>query len=107
MVRPRPVPPYLRVVEPSAWEKASKIAPCPGPGRGPAGRRRPPFGGPRGGVKGKVLPLPASLSPKIRPPIGGASGEEMVSPSPSPPYLRVVEPSAWEKASKIAPCRAG
>src|SRR2546425_1933329 len=26
--KPSPVPPYLRVVEPSAWEKASKIICC-------------------------------------------------------------------------------
>jgi len=26
MVRPRPVPPYFRVVEPSTWVKRSKIA---------------------------------------------------------------------------------
>jgi hypothetical protein len=28
MVRPRPVPPYLRVVEVSSWAKASKICAC-------------------------------------------------------------------------------
>jgi hypothetical protein len=28
MARPRPVPPYLRVVEPSAWLKALKSRAC-------------------------------------------------------------------------------
>ena len=51
-------------------------------------------------VKWNVLPLPASLSTQRRPPISCTSCDEMVRPSPVPPYVRVVEPSACVKASK-------
>ena len=48
-------------------------------------------------VKLKVLPWPGSLSTQISPPIKFASFLLMVRPSPVPPYLRVVEVSAWVK----------
>ena len=51
-------------------------------------------------VKWNVLPLPASLSTQRRPPISCTSCDEMVRPSPVPPYVRVMEPSACVKASK-------
>ena len=55
-------------------------------------------------VKWNVLPLPTSLSTQIRPPISSTSRVEMASPRPVPPYRRVVEPSAWAKASKMRCC---
>ena len=51
-----------------------------------------------------VLPWPGALSTQIRPPINSTSCVEMVSPRPVPPYLRVVDPSACVKASKIIRC---
>ena len=54
-----------------------------------------------GTVNQKVLPAPGSLSTPISPPIAATSWREMASPSPVPPYLRVVEESACEKVSKI------
>ena len=53
-----------------------------------------------GTVNQKVLPTPSSLSTPISPPIAATSWREMASPSPVPPYLRVVEESACEKVSK-------
>jgi len=55
-------------------------------------------------VNQKVLPLPSSLSIPISPPMSSTSCLDIVVPSPVPPYFRVVEPSAWEKLSKIVPC---
>ena len=52
-------------------------------------------------VKANVLPAPRRLDTVIEPPIMATSCEEMVSPSPVPPYLRVVELSACENDSKI------
>ena len=45
-----------------------------------------------------MLPLPTSLSTHSRPPILCTSCDEMASPSPVPPYLRVVEASSCENA---------
>src|SRR5690349_353854 len=50
---------------------------------------------PRHAVKWNELPLPSSLSTQIRPPNISVSLREIVSPRPVPPYLRVVELSAW------------
>ena len=46
--------------------------------------------------------LPGSLSTQIRPPISSTSRDEIVRPSPVPPYLRVVELSACANGSKMA-----
>ena len=63
-------------------------------------------------MKWNVLPGPSSapsdrsegLSTQIRPPIISTSRALMDRPRPVPPYLRVVEASAWENASKIWLC---
>src|SRR5277367_4857451 len=60
--------------------------------------------GSTGTVKKKVVPEPGVLSSQIRPPIISTNRFEMVSPSPVPPYLRVVVPSACEKASNMCCC---
>ena len=52
-------------------------------------------------VKWKSLPRPSSLSTQIRPPIIRTRRFEIVSPSPVPPYFRVVELSACANGSKI------
>ena len=57
---------------------------------------------PRRAVKWNTLPAPGSLSTHRRPPIRDTSCTEIVSPRPVPPYLRVVDVSACENASKIA-----
>ena len=44
-----------------------------------------------------VLPLPAILSTPIFPSIRSTSFRQIERPRPVPPYLRVVELSAWEK----------
>jgi hypothetical protein len=49
----------------------------------------------------KVDPLPGSLSAAIRPPSRPAISRLIDSPSPVPPYLRLVVPSACWNASKI------
>ena len=49
-------------------------------------------------VKEKVVPCPGSLSTRISPPIISTRRLLMDSPRPVPPYFRVVEVSAWEKA---------
>ena len=54
-----------------------------------------------------MLPAPGSLSTQIRPPINRTSVAEIVRPRPVPPNRRVVDPSAWRKASKIASCFSG
>ena len=51
-----------------------------------------------------VLPLPGSLSSQMRPPMSSISCRVIVSPSPVPPYRRVVLPSAWVKLSNTAAC---
>ena len=50
--------------------------------------------------KRNVLPRPGSLSTVIRPPMALTSWRAMVRPRPVPPCRRVVEGSAWVKASK-------
>src|SRR3954468_3359715 len=57
-------------------------------------------------VKWKVAPRPASLSSQRRPPIISTKRREMVKPSPVPPWLRAVDPSACVNASKMAACRS-
>ena len=51
-------------------------------------------------VKEKVLPRPGWLSTWMRPCIASTSCWEMARPSPVPPCRRVVDRSAWVKASK-------
>ena len=47
-------------------------------------------------VKWKLLPCPApALSTHMAPPINSASSLLIARPRPVPPYLRVVEESAW------------
>ncbi len=62
-------------------------------------------GGDSGGTRGmssrKVLPWPGSLSSVIVPPSSRASSREIDRPSPVPPNLRLVVPSAWRNASKM------
>src|SRR5207302_4699254 len=53
-----------------------------------------------GSVKWNVLPFPTSLSTQIRPPCRVMRRLEIASPSPVPPYRRVVELSAWRNSSK-------
>ena len=55
-------------------------------------------------VKWNVLPLPGSLSSQMRPPSSATRFVEIARPRPVPPYLRVVEPSAWMNGLKIAAC---
>ena len=62
---------------------------------------------PRATVNMKALPLPASLSTRIVPPIISTSCLEMASPSPVPPNSRVVDVSAWEKDSNSRLCCSG
>ena len=54
-------------------------------------------------VKRKVLPSPTTLSTQMVPCMSSTMRLEMARPRPVPPYLRVVEESAWEKFSKILP----
>ena len=63
-----------------------------------------PHRGPKRAVKWKRLPCPTSLSTQIRPPMSPTNWEQMASPRPVPPNRRVVELSAWVKASKIDRC---
>ena len=58
-------------------------------------------------VKWNVLPRPTSLSTQMRPLIIFTSLALMVRPRPVPPKCRVVDPSAWVKASKIFRCFSG
>ena len=52
----------------------------------------------------KTLPLPGSLLSVISPPSRPTSSRQIESPSPVPPYLRLVVPSPCAKASKIDRC---
>ena len=52
---------------------------------------------PKVALKLKVVPRPGLLATRISPPIISTSRLLMVRPSPVPPYLRVVEVSAWLK----------
>ena len=67
------------------------------------GRQQPRRSGDRlsGSENEKVLPLPTSLSSSSFPFIRDTSWRLIVRPSPVPPKRRVVEPSAWRKASKM------
>ena len=57
------------------------------------------------GREDELEPSPGVLSTQIRPPISSTSRLQMVRPSPVPPYLRVVEPSAWrERLEQPAAC---
>ena len=49
-------------------------------------------------VNQNVEPCPSTLRTPIFPPIISTSCLEIARPNPVPPYLRVVEPSAWVKA---------
>ena len=57
-------------------------------------------------VKAKVLPTPSALETDRLPPIIPTSCEAMFNPRPVPPKRRVVDASAWVKASKIFCCLA-
>jgi len=60
-------------------------------------------GTPVGKLRVKVLPTLGSLVTRTLPPMRMASCLVMASPSPVPPYLRVVELSACEKDWKSSP----
>ncbi len=51
-----------------------------------------------------MLPRPGVLSTAISPPSSRAISRLIESPSPVPPYLRLVVPSACWNASKISFC---
>ena len=51
-----------------------------------------------------VLPTPGSLARRISPPSRRASSRLIERPSPVPPYLRLVVPSACWNASKMMRC---
>ena len=55
-------------------------------------------------VKRNVLPSPGRLTTLMTPPITATSRAQMARPSPVPPKRRVVDASAWLKASKICCC---
>ena len=55
----------------------------------------------------KVEPRPNSLSTVMSPPIIWQKRLLMTRPSPVPPYFRVVDASAWEKAWKSFPICSG
>src|SRR5438034_1247696 len=54
----------------------------------------------RGTVKKKVDPLPSSLSTQMRPPCSSTSRFVILSPSPVPPYSRVIAASTWRNSAK-------
>jgi len=54
-----------------------------------------------------VLPTPGWLTSLISPPSSRASSRLIARPSPVPPYLRDVEPSACWNASKMICCLSG
>ena len=54
-----------------------------------------------------VLPWPSSLATVRSPPIIRQNLRLMARPRPVPPYLRVVEASAWPKASNNRPICSG
>ena len=58
-------------------------------------------------MKWKALPAPGTLSTQMRPPSSSTKRREMVRPRPVPPYLRVMELSAWVKEEKISFCFSG
>ena len=66
-----------------------------------AGGRAAGFRTLKGAVRVKVVPAPGSLSTLIPPSMQPARRLQMARPIPVPPKRRVVDWSAWEKASKI------
>ena len=76
-------------------------------GSNPCGRRGVPVARANVAVKVKVLPSPTSLVTWIRPPSASTSCHEIARPRPVPPCSRVVDGSAWVKASNRLPWRAG
>ena len=54
-----------------------------------------------------VLPVPGTLRRWISPPSRVASSRLIASPSPVPPYFRLVLASACWKASKMIRCLSG
>jgi hypothetical protein len=56
-----------------------------------------------GTAKENTLPFPTSLSTQMRPPISSTRRFEIVSPSPEPPNLRVVDESACVNRSNTRP----
>ena len=58
-------------------------------------------------VNQNLLPRPGSLSTPISPPIRPTSSFAIASPSPVPPYSRVVELWACAKGSKMRACCSG
>ena len=70
---------------------------------GTVARRAAPAHISSGTVKENTLPLPTPLSTRMHPPISSTRRFEIVSPSPEPPYLRVVDESACVNRSNTAP----
>lgn len=62
------------------------------------------LGGCNGSTSVNTLPWPEVLCTETLPPSNCARSREIDSPSPVPPYLRWVLPSAWRNASKISFC---
>ena len=58
-------------------------------------------------VNQKVEPWPSRLSTPIVPPIISTSCLQIASPSPVPPYLRVVDASAWTNGANSAATWSG
>jgi hypothetical protein len=56
-----------------------------------------------GTAQENTLPSPTLLSTQMRPPISSTRSFEIVSPSPEPPNLRVVDESACVKGSNTWP----
>src|SRR6266850_2424100 len=54
-----------------------------------------------GTVKKNVEPRPSSLSTPMRPPCSSTSRFVMLSPSPVPPYSRVIVVSTWRNSAKM------
>ena len=54
-----------------------------------------------------MLPLPGELTRRISPPSSRAISRLIARPSPVPPYLRLVLPSACWNASKMICCLSG
>ena len=124
MPAPPPPSPRARPGRSPPSSAACATASGPPPGCGGSSRCRPPRGHAaraaapaaerrRGRARGrsrsgrqkrKREPRPGSLSTAMRPPISPTSWAEIERPRPVPPYSRVVEPSAWAKASKISSC---
>ena len=97
---------------PQAWSErastsrlvalSSTTSDAPAEQLGAAGARAAPAtpiaAGEAGGEPERASPTPAVLSALISPPMSPTIWREIARPRPVPPYLRVVEPSAWTKA---------